>query len=81
MKKDSKATKFVIGLHNGPLHPTGILNISVCEKRETKVPGKHWTTTRNWEERNFSILVITFLTPADTCKQICQKCYLKIQFV
>ena len=34
MKKESKATKVVVSLYKGPLHPHRILNISICEKRE-----------------------------------------------
>ena len=34
----------------------------------------------NWEDRKFSILLITFLTPADSFNKICPNS-LKIQFV
>ena len=50
MKKESKATKVVVSLHKGPLHPHRILNISICEKREFETQDlgkKHWTNVSN----------------------------------
>ena len=41
-KKKSRATKVVVSLHKGPLHPKRILNISICEKQQFKTqdPGE-----------------------------------------
>ena len=69
-KKNSKITKFFIGLHYGPLRPgrIGIVNRGNPGSRRKTTGAKRGIGKRG---RHFKSNC-NILTPADTFKQICQ---------